>query len=256
MRRSLHQDATALTIAATLAAAALACVDNPPLPADLYDPSVRILAIDPSPDGGPVAEQPVFTASLNTYLDPAPLTFFNAAALNSGGVRASVRADYRMVDKQLVVTTRRPLEPGLIYDLTFNPDAIASVTGQPFQGPALIQFLSGDAPLPPAPAEPEAPRWAEIEPLLAPCNVCHLDPEWQLPAVTREAMVGVASEQQPELVVVRPFDAPASYLMHKILWDYPLRHGTAQPPPWAGYDQLSIDAQRLIERWINAGALP
>ena len=245
---------------AAVACAALVggCVESAPVPFGFYDAPLRIVAIEPEPGDGPVARDQTFTVGFNAYLDPRPINFFNAATLGSGGVRASTRVDYRMVDRQLIVGTRRQMMPGLLYDLGFNPDVLVSVTGQPFGGPPSIQFISGEH-LDAAPDEGEpragALRWADVAPIFDPCNVCHQDPEWMLPPMTRDAMVGRASPQRPDLLLVRPYDAPSSYLMHKILWDYPLRDGTAQPPPWAGYAQLSAEAQRLIEAWIRAGAL-
>ncbi len=74
-------------------------------------------------------------------------------------------------------------------------------------------------------------------------------------AIAPRDLIGQPSTQQPDLLLVQPFDPERSYLMHKLLWDYPLREGTAQPTPWDGGAPLPEQDLRLIERWIRGGAL-
>ena len=230
------------------------CAERAELSLAPYDRPLRIVSVEPGLDTEVALDQ-TFVLTFNDYIDPRPLTFFNTATLTSGGVRASIRTDYRMVDKALIVSNRREMRSGLLYDLVLSPEVLASVTGQSFEAPEGLRFLAGSHFETRADESGEAPRWADVEPLFAPCNVCHADPEWKLVPITRAALVGQASSQRPELMLVRPFDPPSSYLMHKILYDYPRREGSAQPPPWAGYEEMSRGALRLVESWIRAGAL-
>ena len=86
------------------------------------------------------------------------------------------------------------------------------------------------------------------------CADCHGDEDWpKLNPLTRESLVGRSSDQLNE-PLVRPYDPPDSYLMHKLLWDYPVRQGEPQPPAWAGGKQLPRDELLTIEGWIAAGA--
>lgn len=247
-----------LILALTLALQSAACQDNPPPSFDFYDRPLRVVAVSPAPDDGPIARDQTFTLTLNAWPDPAPLTWYNTASLASGGARASVQTSLLMVPRQIHVSLRAPLEPDLYYTLDLNPETLRSITGQPLEPPTNLTFLVGDyrmADLQPPPADPTPTRWRDVAPLLAPCDRCHDDPAWRLPAISPRALIGQPSTQQPDLLLVHPFDPERSYLMHKLLWDYPLREGTAQPPPWDGGQPLPEQDLRLIERWIRGGAL-
>ncbi len=233
----------------------VSCVENPPFPFDPYDRPLALRQLEPSPENGVVARDQSFRLQFNTYLNTEPLTFFNTLTLSTGSARVSGRTRYEMVDRQIIWTPRQRMISGLFYELTLNTEVLASVTGQPYQGPEFATIAAGDFLQEEPPAPEPAPTWDDVEPLFVACNGCHEDPEWMLSPMTYEGLVGQPSTQRDALLLVRPYDAPNSYLMHKILWDYPVREGQAQPPAWAGYQQLSRDAQRLVERWIANGAL-
>lgn len=244
-------------IAASTALAASACVENPPLVANPLDQPLVVADIRPDPEAGPVARDQAFVLTFNAYLNPENIVYYTAASVTSGGLRVVERSAYRMVDKQLIVTMRTPMEPGLFYTLSPNADALRSVTGQTYAGPLDFEVFVGDFERSADPALDDLgppPTWEDIAPILARCHACHDDPEWKLTSISPEDMIGRPSSQNPALNLVEPYDAPGSYLMHKILWDYPTRVGQPQPPPWAGYDELPIESQRLIERWIRTGA--
>jgi len=231
---------------------AAACVENPPLPGSPYERPLVALAVDPPLDQGPVARNPRIALTFNTYLDPTPLTYYNGLSLRSGGIRAGGTTDYQLVDKALVWRTTRWMRPDLYYTLGLDKTVLFSVTGQPYEGVEQLQYLAGDFTVEEPPAEP-APVWDDVAPLFAPCGTCHDDPEWRLPPITWDGLVNQPSAQQDKLLV-RPFDAPSSYLLHKLLDDYPDREGTAQPPAWAGANPLPVEDLRRIEAWIRGGA--
>ncbi len=221
-------------------------------PADGLDRSLYVVDVAPRPDDGLLPVNPRIDIVFNRYLDTEELTYFNAISLESGGVRAWDRAVYRLTGKRATLIVRSELQGSLYYDMSFNPEVLRSVEGYPFVGPDSIRFEVGDG-LAEYPA-PQVPEWSDVAPLFAACDECHGDEEWSLPRVDREGMVGVWSQQAPSLLLVRPGDASQSYLMHKILPDYPLRDGTVQPPPWAGLSALSEGELDLVERWIQGGA--
>ena len=222
-------------------------------PSDGLDRTLRIVDVAPRPDEGLLPLNPRVEIYFNRYLDTEALTYFNAISVDSGGVRAWERAVYRLSSKRATVVVRADLEPGLYYDITLNPEVLFSVEGYPFAGPASIRFEVGQEAVshPPAPV----PTWNDVAPILAPCHECHDDPEAFLPQLRPAGMVGVASLQEPSLWLVRPGDASTSYLMHKILPDYPFREGTSQPPAWAGLEPLTVEEIEVVERWIEGGAL-
>lgn len=250
-------------LCALLALALGSCGGNPPLGFDYYDPPLRVISVFPDPEAGPLAVDQPITVRFNTYVDTAPLTWYNQATVASGGARGSVRADVDMVLRQITFTPRRDYEARLYYDLSLNTDLLRSVTGKPLEGATSFRFFVGEhrleelIPLDPVPEEVEGPvRWGQVAPLLASCEQCHGDPEWKLRPIQYEALVGQASEQLPERLLVRPYDAHNSYLMHKLLQDWPDREGQAQPPLWSGQGALPYEELLLIERWIAGGALP
>jgi len=146
------------------------------------------------------------------------------------------------------------------------PDrTLAAVTGAPFEAPEgpLAFRIDADGPTTNVPLPDDPVTFADIEPLLtARCAQCHGNTEaWPfLVPMTPEALNGQPSEQVPALLV-RPGDPYDSYLMHKLIPDYPVRRNGPHPPPWGEDEPWEADATPLtteelwlIERWIAGGA--
>lgn len=113
------------------------------------------------------------------------------------------------------------------------------------------------------PAVPEGMpvSYAEhLEPLvIARCLSCHTteEPEAQLvleDGVGYGEMVGRASTQVPEMVMVAPGDVETSYLWRKLTHDVDI--GRGMPRTVVGSIQLPDDELALYRRWITDGALP
>ena len=66
-------------------------------------------------------------------------------------------------------------------------------------------------------------------------------------------MIGARADEVDEVIVIR-YDAADSYLMHKIIPDYPLRRYGVQPPTWSDAEPLTANEIALIEDWIRVGA--
>lgn len=239
-----------------------------PLP-EFGDRWLQVRAVHPRP--GPIELRPTFAFTFYDYLDPTTFVSFNFATMHSGGLQANGRAWYRMTDKTVVWRSNSALEPGLGYRLKLA-GGLRSATGAPLlpegartiltkeqnylptrdlpaaEEPASQEDLDLDAPLPDA-------RWADVEPILAArCASCHADPGWSLNPLTFESLRGQRSEQV-DLHLVRPGDPARSYLMRKLLWDYPDRKFEPQPPPWSqGARELPREELLLIEGWIAHGA--
>jgi hypothetical protein len=233
---------------------ALGCAELDSPDEDPWDPRLRPVALTPSPQDGPIARDATFTLSFNAYLNPDPLTYYNVFVLSSGGLRAGGSAEYHMVDRALVFTTTRAMTPDLYWTLAWDPEVLQTLTGQPLDGPLGATFVVEDR-LEDRPAPAPPTTWQDIAPILAPCGACHDDPAWRLPPITPEALINQPSAQRTGRVLVRPFDPTRSYLLHKLLPDFPSRDGEAQPPAWAeDAAPLSREELRLIERWIRGGA--
>lgn len=254
-------------------AAACVPIDPDPLldsegdPIDLPGPADRWLeVISSAPSSGNVELRPRFAFIFNDYLDEDSFKSYNFATLNSGGISASGRAFYRMSDKTVVWRPNSKLEPGLIYRLKITP-SLKSATGAPFlqrspgdpAGSASRVFIPSTANIPEVDATlterlPDA-AWPEVEAIFdASCASCHADPDWQLNPLTYAQLIR-ASSTQADLFLVQPGNPSGSYLMRKILWDYPDLKFTPQPPPWSDNAQeLSREDLLTIEGWIAHGA--
>lgn len=207
-----------------------------------------------TPDGGEVGLRPTIRVRFDTFIEDDELIDFSAVSLQSAGLRVTGRVTWEMTTRTLVFRPLRDLVPGLQYTLSLAPDYLESVTGAPFRSSDLPKFEAveggGSA------ADPEIDSsWDAVDTIFErKCRSCHADPQWQLNPLTRASMIGQPSAQTDQLVVL-PFDPADSYLMHKILPDYPIRRFTVQPPPWSHAEPLTDVERRLVEAWIRNGAL-
>jgi hypothetical protein len=206
---------------------------------------------------------PVFIIESDAYMDDDTLLSYGGGQLSSGGALGTGGAlRHVFTQRRLYWTPSRRLEPGLEYTATFTLGDVRSVTGAPPLPPAtLTQIKLVDDTLPDEALPPEiteTPGWDAVAPIFAArCAGCHGQPGWpQLVPMTREALVN-ARDARTGRPIVRPFDPAASYLLHKLIPDYPDRRGTAQPPPWSDDPAPLMPAELLrIERWIAGGAPP
>ena len=95
--------------------------------------------------------------------------------------------------------------------------------------------------------------------VVARCLSCHTteEPEAQLVlevGVGYGEMVGRASTQMPELLMVAPGDPEASYLWNKLTHDVEI--GKGMPRTVVGSIKLPDDEIELYRRWIEDGAQP
>jgi len=101
---------------------------------------------------------------------------------------------------------------------------------------------------------------AHLEPLvIARCLSCHTteEPEAQLvleAGIGYGEMVGRASTQVPELLMVAPGDVGSSYLWRKLNHDVEI--GRGMPRTVVGSIKLPEEEIALYRRWIEGGALP
>ena len=99
-----------------------------------------------------------------------------------------------------------------------------------------------------------------LEPLvIARCLSCHTteEPEAQLVfelGVGYGEMVGRASTQVPEVLIVAPGDVEASYLWRKLIHDVEI--GRGMPRTVVGSIRLPDEEVELYRRWIEDGARP
>jgi hypothetical protein len=211
-------------------------------------------------DGEGFALNPVLVVQADTYMDDDTLISYAGGQLTSGGLGGGGALHHVFTQRRLYWTPSRPLIDGLEYRATFALPDVRSVTGSPPLPPATLTRLAIADGTRPAQALPpeilETPGWDEIAPILtARCGGCHGQAAWPLLVpMERDALVNTR-DARTDRPLVRPFDPADSYLLHKLLPDYPDRRGTQQPPPWSDDPTPLTPAQLLkIERWIAGGA--
>lgn len=192
-----------------------------------------------------------------------------ALAVSSGRVNASYRVEYSLVYREVRYFPTRPLRDDLRWTLTLDSDALISLGGGrpiPLE-PVAFRIDGGlvvpDGDLPPhvrlddAPPPVAAPvRFAtDVEPVLRrACGACH--GVGGLVALDHATLRAASSVTLPDVPLVRPFDPAGSMLLQKVVPDHPVRFGTVMPPPWSDQAPLTHEELRVIEAWIQQGAVP
>lgn len=200
-----------------------------------------------------VGVRPIIRLRVDGYIDEDELLDFGIVSLASAGITETGRVRWIMSTRTLEFRPFSELVPGLRYTPRIDGSRVFSVTGAPLADVSLPPVLVVDEPADDDPPTP-AVRWPEVDRLLeAKCRSCHADPQWQLNPLTRESMIGQQSKQvfQP---LVLPFDPGDSYLMRKVIADFPVRRFTVQPPPWSDLEPLTQAEVALLETWIRGGA--
>ena len=222
------------------------------------DDPVSLKVVDLYPPEGSI-EVPLNTKIIihfDQYLDPEPLRYWNMVRVRSNGVYAGGASYYDMVDKRIRFELYSQLKPDFRYSYELQVDSLSSITGALLEAevPEPIIFQTGTGVVINEDKEPNPTYSEDIQIILSEYCSCHGSDQWKMEEFTRQTLTESFSEQIPELRLVQPFDAPKSYMMHKILWDYPVRGGQPMPPPWSGGELLPVETLRLIEYWIRSGA--
>lgn len=204
--------------------------------------------ITPAP--GDIPTRPEVSLQFSDYVDDDRLVDVDVVSLASGGRRAFGRVTWDMQTRTMTWRPNAPLTQGLEYDLVVNTSRLRSVVGGPlFDAPRMRWRVDGGLENPPGPERREA-SWDQVEEVLArKCWSCHQDPQWQLNPLTVASMVGVRAKDADAFLVL-PRDPDDSYLVQKVLPDYPLIRWDVQPPSWSGAKPLEPDEIQVFIDWI------
>lgn len=224
-------------------------IPTPP-PAEKW---LRFTEITPTEE---IPLRPIIKITFNAYLDTTTFNSFAPVQIASGGYLHTGQVDYWMTQRALYFRPNTALEPDLLYELRLpGGKNLRSIVGSPLHPELTLPAMHARQELedPPPHRRPRIP-WDDVEAIFdASCNSCHNDPSRDLPMLTPEGLIGAPSDQV-DFALVDPFRPAQSYLMHKILPDYPERRFTEQPPPWSDAPPLSVHDMELIEHWIAQGA--
>lgn len=206
-------------------------------------------------DIGVALNQP-FSVRFNQYLDADSFEYFNAFEINSGGVPAWGIARYRLTDRTLTFYPTVDMLPRLVYTASINPDTVRSLSGEALPYELAIRFQTAESGTVSQDRRIAPTSFAEeVAPILESCRSCHREGA-TIGSLTYDDLVGRESAQIEERLLVRPFAPADSYLLQKVLPDYPDRRLEQMPPSWAAELPLSLEEIGRIERWIAGGAEP
>lgn len=213
--------------------------------------------ISPKLDSTEISTRPTFEITFNQYIDEESYLSYNVASIDTGGQRNFGRAQYIMTRNLIRWTPYRALRPDFEYEFKIILGGVRSISEAPLwpEKPKAF-FITRDEPQEDDwDLDMRSRTWSDVEAIFDKhCNRCHGDAQWGLPELTWAVLTQTQSTQLPR-PLVRPYSPSNSYLMHKILPDYPDRLNTVQPPPWDEDSQTLTEAEIwTIEKWIKDGA--
>ena len=228
-----------------------ACVENFSTIRPVDQP--RLAVVEVTPARGTVVRSVHTPISLrfDGPVDPRRSAMDRALSLDSGGFHVPVSVRYDPLERRLVATPADPLRPGLTYTWTLDAEAIVGSGGFPLRPIAPISVVvARDATAPERSVSAQV-TFDDVRPIFEAHCYCHS--ETALPQLTPSGLADLSRQRTGRSLVV-PNDPAASYLVEKLLPDYPDRFGTAMPPPWSDGPDLDESAVRRIIEWIEDGA--
>lgn len=176
------------------------------------------------------------------YLDP-DVSGAVMVGLVSGDVGVGVDVAYDPVDRALVISPQFELRPGIGYVLTVARDGLRGFDGAVLESDLTLHFIAGLAVDPPVGAPAPVDFDDEVAPVLAARCGCHGPEPAAFPPLTPAGLINVESQRQPGRILVRPGRPLRSYLIQRVLVDYPGVRG--QPKT------LDDAERRLLIDWVS-----
>lgn len=205
---------------------------------------LTVVSTVPGPGGRHPAGAPL-SVRFDRYLDPE-VDWTPAVALRSGALDIAADVAYDPAGPDLVVTPQLALRPGVGYRLALDADGLQALGGAALEDDLELAFVavSGPGRAPVAPVDFET----EVRPLLERRCDCHgLEPR-AYPPLEPDALVTLPSKLFPQLALVEAGSPLRSFLVLKILPDYPGLPGTSMPPG----SPLTPDERRLLVAWVRS----
>jgi hypothetical protein len=202
--------------------------------------------VNSTPESGAVhANEAPIRIGFDEFLDPR-MPLEQAVTLTSAELVGRVRVTYDPVDRALLVLPDRPLRVGVGYKVTVHADVVRGFAGETLAADFVLGFLAGSSDAPRTPL-PRVDYDAELAPVFeAKCD-CHGPEPAVFPPLDPASMIGVTSQRQPDRLLVRPGRALDSYLVQRILQDYPGVRGLPMPLE----APLTRAEQRLVVSWVE-----
>ena len=176
------------------------------------------------------------------YLDPE-LPLSRVALLESGAARFSILTTYDPVDRALVIRPRYPLRPELGYLLTLRQEEIRAMDGGQLATDFELSFFAI-----PDLGENQAPEArttfeADVVPIIEQRCGCHGPSPAAFPELLPDELINRPSARQPARTLVKPGQPLQSYLIQRLLTDYPGVRGNPKT--------ISGSELRILISWVN-----
>ncbi len=228
-------------------------------------PSVEV---DPAPFDTVVAVNPQLALRFDRHLDPFQVDPLAAVRLTTGRRRVELDAWWDPVDRALYATPTEPLKPGVRYVLeVVAPSALPDLGGRTPDA-ALVEALRTPFTVDPAGVERDSPApdldesnpESEFRRLVisgpGSCTICHTTgssyPGAELALDDLAALVNRPALTAPARTLVIPGQPERSYLLHKLLDDYPDIGGLPMPLGMGMSPDDRRSALRATQLWIRA----
>ena len=206
---------------------------------DLVEPTLSVLSTVPQIGDVHPADAPL-RVRFDGYLHPNT-QWSSTAEVNTGGIRHPVSVAYDPVAQSVVIAPTIAFRPGLAYTLLMPTDGVVAHDGGTLEAEFRLDFVAG----PPTLSSPRAPlRFTDdIAPIFERRCGCHGPSGETPPELSPEGMINRPSWRQPNWRVVVPGRPLASYLVLRMLPDYP---GVTGPTK-----SLEGDEVRAVIHWIR-----
>ena len=164
------------------------------------------------------------------------------ATVTSGDANFGISTSYDPIERAIIVQPRYPLRPHVGFLLTIDHERLSAMDGGRLDEDFELSFVTVPAPL----VEPSS-EVIDFETQLTPviehrCG-CHGPSPKAFPDLVPTSLVGQASALQPERILVKPGRPLESYLVQRLLPDYPGTRGLNKT--------IESDELRLFIAWIN-----
>ena len=255
---------TRVVVLAALAACVCACtpVDPEPevgpdgevLPAiPEYDRALTIESV--RPDVETLGPRPWLAVRFDAHLDDDTFRSFGVMQLVAGGLIQRGEVRHVVTERTLYWRPYSDLRDGFLYTLDYTLAGVESVTGSPMlddpEGPIFRVDTTLESE--PFPLDDSPVSFDEVDAIFSErCVSCHGQSSWPQLVSLDEQSLGTTRQEQLGRVLVRAGDPADSYLLQKVLPDYPDRLNGPCPPTWSDDPEpLTPDELWLIERWIR-----